>query len=432
MPFYFDPNFTSRVITTDYRYNQTVIYDSFYGLPFAAPPTGVLPPLLPRRGQVRPPGPGHPLEGGPGRHEGREPGALADSLLPGEPPPPPQVVGLIPFSSEDCLYLNVHVPVVVEEEEEEEEGLAVMVWLTGGAFALGGGPWYGPDYWMGHGIILVTVNYRVGPAGFLTLGMEEAPGNAGLWDQAAALAWVQENIREFGGDPDRVTLAGESAGSFSSFYQLSSPTSRGLFHRVIGQSGVGGVSPGYHHWSPEEGFRLGTEAAVLLGCPQIDPGARLACLRWPGQADYSTLPPQGGLLRRPQRRGLRGRDHLDAGARLRLVSKPLLPYRPGPSLGGGLLRHHGDMNSADTTVCQVDILLGSNAHEGLLFTQVLLTMSIILLSSSSTPSRPTCRLSWTAGTSGGRSSCSRGSPSSSAPRTWPWRTPCWTRWPPRH
>lgn len=152
-----------------------------------------------------------------------------------------QVVGLIPFSSEDCLYLNVHVPVVVEDEEEE--GLAVMVWLTGGAFALGGGPWYGPDYWMGHNIVLVTVNYRVGPAGFLTLGMEEAPGNAGLWDQTAALTWVQGNIREFGGDPNRVTLAGESAGSFSSFYHLSSPTSRGLFHRIIGQSGVGGCPP---------------------------------------------------------------------------------------------------------------------------------------------------------------------------------------------
>ena len=110
-----------------------------------------------------------------------------------------------------------------------------MVWLTGGAFLGGGGMWYGPKLWMIHEIILVTVNYRVGPFGFLTLGTPEAPGNAGMLDQVLALEWVQDNIAGFGGDPDQVTLAGESAGSFSAFYHLVSPRSRGLFNRIIGK-----------------------------------------------------------------------------------------------------------------------------------------------------------------------------------------------------
>ena len=109
-----------------------------------------------------------------------------------------------------------------------------MVWLTGGAFLGGGGIWYGPSLWMVHEIILVTVNYRVGPFGFLTLGNNEAPGNAGMLDQVMALEWVRDNIEHFGGDPEEVTLAGESAGSFSAFYHLVSPRSMGLFQRIIG------------------------------------------------------------------------------------------------------------------------------------------------------------------------------------------------------
>ena len=121
--------------------------------------------------------------------------------------------GLIPDLAEDCLYLSVHVPV----GEQAQELLPVMVWLTGGAFLMGGGSWFGPDYWMGERIVLVLVNYRVGPAGFLTLGTEQvraapfpapaptqAPGNQGLWDQRAALHWVRDNIQAFGGDPQLV------------------------------------------------------------------------------------------------------------------------------------------------------------------------------------------------------------------------------------
>ena len=91
----------------------------------------------------------------------------------------------------------------------------VMVWIHGGAFVSGSGTFndYGPQYFMDNGVIVVTVNYRLGPLGFLSTATEEIAGNLGLWDQAMALLWVKENIQYFGGDPDLVTLFGESAGS---------------------------------------------------------------------------------------------------------------------------------------------------------------------------------------------------------------------------
>ena len=138
-------------------------------------------------------------------------------------------------TDEDCLYLNVYVPVGAGPEP-----LPVMVWITGGAFLIGGGIWYGPNFWMAHHIIVVTINYRVGPFGYLTLGVDEAPGNVGMLDQRMAMEWVRDNIESFGGDPDQVTLAGESAGSYSATYHLASPGSKGLFNRVIGE--IGGMT----------------------------------------------------------------------------------------------------------------------------------------------------------------------------------------------
>ena len=90
--------------------------------------------------------------------------------------------------------------------------------------------------------VLVTINYRLGPLGFLSMGDDVLPGNLGLWDQRLALQWVQENVGAFGGDPERVTIFGESAGAMSATMHLLSPLSAGdeepLFHRVIAQSGV--------------------------------------------------------------------------------------------------------------------------------------------------------------------------------------------------
>nr|QGA73398.1 carboxylesterase CXE20 [Spodoptera frugiperda] len=135
---------------------------------------------------------------------------------------------------EDCLTVNVYTPI-----EASGQRLPVMVFIHGGGFRDGSGsPFiYGPKFLVKHGVILVTVNYRVEVLGFLCLGIKEAPGNMGLKDQVQALQWVKRNIRAFGGDPDNVTIFGESAGAASVSYHLLSPMSKGLFNKAIMQSG---------------------------------------------------------------------------------------------------------------------------------------------------------------------------------------------------
>ncbi|KAJ8729662.1 hypothetical protein PYW08_001243 [Mythimna loreyi] len=147
-----------------------------------------------------------------------------------QPYPLSQVLGL-----EDCLILNVYSP----NQAWDGAPLPVMVFIHGGGFKEGAGSslLYGPEYLVSQGVVLVTVNYRLDAHGFLCLGIKEAPGNAGMKDQVAALKWVQRNIRAFGGDPDNVTLFGESAGGASVSYHLLSPMSKGLFHKAIIQSG---------------------------------------------------------------------------------------------------------------------------------------------------------------------------------------------------
>ena len=140
--------------------------------------------------------------------------------------------------SEDCLNLNVWT-----RAERREEELPVMVWIHGGALVWGSGSEYKGEELTKRGVILVTINYRLGPLGFYAhpeLNDENNghSGNQGYRDQIAALKWVQDNIKEFGGDPDNVTIFGESAGSWSVNVLQASPLSQGLFHKVIGQSGA--------------------------------------------------------------------------------------------------------------------------------------------------------------------------------------------------
>ncbi|KZC13030.1 Esterase FE4 [Dufourea novaeangliae] len=140
------------------------------------------------------------------------------------------------IGDDDCLYLNVYTPTI-----EPGSKRAVMVWIHGGGFMYGNGnsDIYGPDYLIRKDIVLVTINYRVGILGFLNLENEIAPGNQGLKDQVMALRWVKDNISNFGGDPDNVTIFGESAGGASVHYLSISPlVEQGLFHKAIAQSGV--------------------------------------------------------------------------------------------------------------------------------------------------------------------------------------------------
>ncbi|KAJ8718217.1 hypothetical protein PYW07_006147 [Mythimna separata] len=145
----------------------------------------------------------------------------------------PQHSGGIIIGEPNCLKLNIYTPVRITKP------LPVMVYIHGGCFFSGtGSPFlYGGDFLAENDVIFVGINYRLSVEGFLCLGIKEAPGNAGLKDQIAALKWIQENIEAFGGDPNDVTLFGESAGAVSTSFMMLSPAAKGLFHKAILQSG---------------------------------------------------------------------------------------------------------------------------------------------------------------------------------------------------
>lgn len=148
--------------------------------------------------------------------------------------------GIAP-TSEDCLYLNVWTG-----NADDQARRPVMVWIHGGALTRGSGgsPWYDGRALARKGVVVVTLNYRLGAFGYLAhpeLSAEseqDASGNYGVLDQIAALRWVRANIEQFGGDPENVTIFGESAGSWSVHQLTASPLAEGLFHKAIGQSGA--------------------------------------------------------------------------------------------------------------------------------------------------------------------------------------------------
>jgi para-nitrobenzyl esterase len=191
---------------------------AFLGVPFAAPPFGMH--------RMRPPQPVTPWTGsrlateyGPTAPKGDYPLVyrryFREIVIPGD----------------ECLNLNIWTPDI------GDVGLPVMVWIHGGSFANGSGslPEYAGGAFARDGVVCVTINYRLGAEGFLYF--DDGTANLGLRDQVAALEWVQENIAAFGGDPSRVTIAGESAGAMSVTCLLASPRAQGLFVRAIAQSG---------------------------------------------------------------------------------------------------------------------------------------------------------------------------------------------------
>ncbi|KAK4880303.1 hypothetical protein RN001_008449 [Aquatica leii] len=138
---------------------------------------------------------------------------------------------------EDCLYLNVYTPKLSKKCNKK---LPVMVYIFFGAFFAGSGrsDYAGPEYLLDEDVVLVSINYRLGVLGFLSLGNDDAAGNWGMKDQVFALKWIQANIAAFGGDKTRVTLFGSSSGAGSSHLHMFSRFSKGLFHRAISQSGT--------------------------------------------------------------------------------------------------------------------------------------------------------------------------------------------------
>ncbi|XP_061177985.1 cocaine esterase-like [Saccostrea echinata] len=137
--------------------------------------------------------------------------------------------------SEDCLNLNIYVPYPLKHTHKR----AVMIWIHGGGYIFGSGSYYdGSMLALTGDVIVVTLNYRLGVLGFYCLDEVFVKGNYGLWDQMLALQWVKDNIEDYGGDPKKVTVFGESAGGFSVGLLSLIPKNKGLFHRIILQSGT--------------------------------------------------------------------------------------------------------------------------------------------------------------------------------------------------
>jgi para-nitrobenzyl esterase len=177
-------------------------------------------------------------------------------------------------SEEDCLSVNVSRPLTIPPGRR----LPVFVWIHGGAFVGGGSNLYRLDALASQGMVVVTMNYRVGVLGFMPHPAFDLAtnGNIGLLDQREALRWVQRNIAAFGGDPTNVTVGGESAGAGSICMHLAAPEfSRGLFHKAFVMSGAClQPLPTVQDYST-----LGTSIATAVGCPQTEPTQLLACLR---------------------------------------------------------------------------------------------------------------------------------------------------------
>ncbi|MEV7447076.1 carboxylesterase family protein [Streptomyces sp. NPDC091204] len=243
-------------------------YDTFEGIPFAAPPTG------PRRWRLPEPAPRWE-----GVRDAGTPGARCVQLPVLEPGGP--------TGSEDCLYLNVTAPAGGRDAGGRLR--PVMVWFHGGGFFSGAGDTYHPDRLAGRGgAVVVTVNYRLGVFGlFAHPELGGAPDFA-LADQRAALRWVRANAERFGADPHDVTVFGESAGALSVCAHLTSPASAGLFHRAIVQSGSCSTTvpprallPGLGRYEPfvpeRRTVEEGVAAAARLGCGR--PAGVLDCLR---------------------------------------------------------------------------------------------------------------------------------------------------------
>nr|CAD7568084.1 unnamed protein product [Timema californicum] len=222
------------------------VFYSFQGIPYAKPPVGPL--------RFKPPEPPEPWAG---VRDARKEGANSPQL---------NMVYKSYSGDENCLFLNVYTP-----QWPVSRLKPVMVWIHGGGFEMGSGDssLYGPDYFLAQDVVFVTINYRLGALGFLNLDGSDVSANNALRDQVMALTWVNKNISKFGGDPDNVTLFGESAGAACVHYLFLAPSAKGLFHKAIAQSGSA-LIPVCHFnssVSTQRAFRLGQ----VLGCETKDP-----------------------------------------------------------------------------------------------------------------------------------------------------------------
>lgn len=242
--------------TIEGSYNTHTGIQTYFGVPFAKPPVGEL--------RWKAPQPMNNWDG------------VKETKTFGPRPMQTMVFGDMKSRSdglsEDCLYLNVWTPA-----KRDTKDLPVLVYFFGGGNVAGDAsePRYDGESMAKKGIVAVTVNYRLNVFGFLAhpgLSAEasyKASGNYGLLDQSAALQWVQKNIAAFGGDPNKVTIAGESAGSIGVSYQMASPLSKNLIAGAIGESGAG-INPTMAPVSLQEAEKDGLEFAQKAGYASIE------------------------------------------------------------------------------------------------------------------------------------------------------------------
>lgn len=307
--------------------------DGYLGVPFALAPTGQ------RRWEKPAPHPG--LE--------NEEVYTADNFKPACQQESPSLL-LYGAMSEDCLYLNVFVPA---KDERTDELHPVMVWIHGGGFFIGDAPLYQPFKLVTQGdLIVVTIQYRLGALGFLSTGDDTLPGNYGLWDQLMAVKWVKDNIRAFGGDPDMITLFGESAGSMSVGLQAVSSQTKNHFRRIIMQSGSPTVF-GKGRWVKEEKTTF-SDLVSSLNCQSPDTMKAVDCMR-ALSADVIAN---------------------DKGSLANLQTKNPFRINFGPRVDGEFLTRDPAELVADAEYVktigldQVDVLTGFNNNEGALNVQV--------------------------------------------------------------
>lgn len=293
----------------------------FRGVPYAAPPVGPLrfapPQPMPAWSGIR-----DATVDGPIAPQGRS--RLAHVMGDFERP-----------QSEDCLTLTLWAPRTTEHERRP-----VLVWIHGGAFSSGAGslPWYaGERFAAADGIVAVSINYRLGALGFLHLpGVSD--GNLGLRDQVAALQWVRANIRAFGGDPENVTVVGQSAGAGSIAALLTMPPAGGLFRRAIMQSTPFGRTARRR----EEAERIGRRFLELCGLKD-------------GERERLKTLPVAALLTAQGEIGRLEKKFADAAAPFGLtIDGTTIPGDIAPALDGG-------------TGAQVDIMIGTTREEMMAF-----------------------------------------------------------------